>query len=472
MRNQTVFSAVVKATRQKAAGTLSHIDNRGGWWPVVREPFSGAWQRNIEWTADTVLAYHAVYACITLIAADIGKLRTKLVEKDRNGIWDEVENPSFSPVLRKPNRFQNHIQFKEWWITSKLIRGNAYALKERDGDGVVVRLYLLDPSRVTPLVTQFGDIYYQLSQDNLGGVQEASVTVPASEIIHDRMNCIFHPLVGTSPLFACGLAASQGLKIQEDSTKFFANGANPSGILTAPGAISDDTALRLKAHWDENYTGAKAGKVAVLGDGLKFEPMRMTAVDSQLIAQLQWTADVVCSCFHVPPFKIGHGSLPAGQKVGDMNQIYYTDCLQSLIESMELCLDEGLGLDMKIKGRTMGTELDLDGLLRMDPATQADTLVKLVGGAITAPNEARKRMNYGPITGGDTVYLQQQNYSLDALAKRDARADPFSTSGSADPAPTPSPAQTTAEPGEEEIEDQARMLASMIAKELSDVEYA
>jgi phage portal protein BeeE len=120
----------------------------------------------------------------------------------------------------------------------------------------------------------------------------------------------------------------------------------------------------------------------------------------------------------------------------------------------------------------MGTELDLDGLLRMDPATQADTLVKLVGGAITAPNEARKRMNYGPITGGNTVYLQQQNYSLDALAKRDARPDPFSTSGNTDPAPAPSPAQPAAEPDEDEIEDQARMLASMIAKELSDVEYA
>jgi len=36
-------------------------------------------------------------------------------------------------------------------------------------------------------------------------------------------------------------------------------------ILSAPGAISDETAARLKTHWDANYTGNNAGKVAVVG---------------------------------------------------------------------------------------------------------------------------------------------------------------------------------------------------------------
>jgi phage portal protein BeeE len=57
------------------------------------------------------------------------------------------------------------------------------------------------------------------------------MAVPASEIIHDRMNCLYHPLVGTSPIFACGTAANMGLQIQENSSAFFGNGSNPSGIL-------------------------------------------------------------------------------------------------------------------------------------------------------------------------------------------------------------------------------------------------
>jgi phage portal protein BeeE len=71
-------------------------------------------------------------------------------------------------------------------------------------------MYVLDPFRTKPLVAPDGSVYYQLSKDNLAGVEDA-VTVPASEIIHDTMTPLYHPLCGVSPLYACGVAASQGL---------------------------------------------------------------------------------------------------------------------------------------------------------------------------------------------------------------------------------------------------------------------
>jgi HK97 family phage portal protein len=436
----------LEITRRKAVPTGAQVvsESRGGWWRLITEPFGGAFQRDIEWTVDSVLAHTTVWTCITLIASDIGKLRPKLVQKDVNGIWQETDSASFSPVLRKPNRFQNHIQFKEWWITSKLIRGNAYALKERDQRKVVVALYLLDPTRVQVLVAPDGAVFYQLNNDNLSGIEEQSITVPASEIIHDRMNCLFHPLVGVSPLFASGSVANIGLTIQRNSDNFFAQGSNPGGILTAPATIDQATADRLKDEWNSKFSGNNAGKVAVLGDGLKFEPMRMTAVDSQLIAQLKLTAQMICSAFHVPAFKAGVGDMPAYQNAEILDGIYYSDCLQYHIESFELAMDEGLGLTA-VTGKTLGVELDLDGLLRMDTATQIKTLAEGVAGAIYTPDEARAKVDLPPLKGGDTIYMQQQNYSLEALAKRDARADPFATA-----TPTPPPASIAPTPDKDE----------------------
>jgi phage portal protein BeeE len=52
-------------------------------------------------STDTVLTYSAVFACVTLIAADIAKLRLRLVAQDEDGIWTETESAAFSPVLRK-----------------------------------------------------------------------------------------------------------------------------------------------------------------------------------------------------------------------------------------------------------------------------------------------------------------------------------------------------------------------------------
>jgi hypothetical protein len=45
-----------------------------------------------------------------------------------------------------------------------------------------------------------------------------------------------------------------------------------------------------------------------------------------------------------------------------------------------------------------------------------------------SPNEGRQKLNLPPVKGGDNPFLQQQNYSLEALAKRDAKDDPFATS--------------------------------------------
>ncbi|BAO90692.1 phage portal protein, HK97 family [Caballeronia cordobensis] len=420
------------------SGTLGPFGS-GGWWPlIVRESFAGAWQSNIELRPETILAYHTVYACITLISADIGKLAVRLMKAD-DEVWIEATSPAFSPVLRKPNRFQNHIQFVENWIMSKLTRGNTYALKERDNRGVVVALYVLDPSRCRPLVTDDGAVYYQLDMDTLAGVPagdyDQQVIVPASEIIHDRMNCLFHPLVGTSPLFACALAARQGLAILNNSAAFFENGAEPGGVLVAPGAISDETAKRLKARWEENYGGVNRGRIAVLGDNLKYEPLTMTAVDAQLIDQLRMTGEIVCSVFHVPGYMVGVGTAPTYNNIEALSQNYYSQCLQSLIESFELCMDEGLALPQEYR-----TELDLDGLLRMDTATMVKTLTDGVGGGIVAPNEARKRLNMRPVKGGQTPYLQQQNYSLAALDERD-RNKPFAKP---DPAPVAGTPASTA----------------------------
>jgi len=423
--------------RSKAATNLSSIpgDRGNWWWPLVREPFTGAWQRNMELRSETLLAFSAVYSCITLIASDVSKIGLRLVEEKEDDIWVEIDVPAFSPVLRKPNHYQTRIKFIEQWVTSKLIHGNTYVLKERDQRGVVIAMYILDPTRTKPLVSDDGSVYYQCNSDKLSGV-ESTVTIPASEIIHDTMVCLYHPLCGISPLTACALAASQGLAIQNNSQRFFQNGSNPGGVLTAPGAISDDTAKRLKDYWEANYTGQNVGKVAVLGDGLKYEAMAVKAVEAQLIEQLKWSAETVCSVFHVPPYMVGVGTMPTYNNIEALNQQYYSQCLQVLLECIELLLDEGLGLT-KVTGHTYGTEFELEDLLRMDTATKVKSWNELVGGGIASPNEAREAFNLPPVEGGESPLIQQQNYSLAALAKRDAKDDPFATA--APPAP-PAPA--------------------------------
>jgi HK97 family phage portal protein len=434
-----------EVTLTKAAVPRAFQSLEGGGWSSI---WTGGrpetdFQRDIHTHHDRVLSNWTVFACMTAIAGDIGKMRIKLMEQDAGGIWQETTSNAFSPVLRKPNDYQTRQKFLESWIFSKLSHGNAYILKERDNRGgenrgVVTDLYVLDPCRVTPLTTADGEVFYRLNADYLSGVTE-DVYVPASEIIHDRMWCLFHPLVGLSPIYASGLAATQGLRIQANSARFFENMSRPSGILTSPVEIADELAKQYQARWDENFGAGRIGKTAVLGGGLKYETLTQNAVDSQLVEQLKMSAEMVCSTFHVPAYKVGVGTMPTYQNAETLNQIYYDTCLQPLIEAVEALLDEGLGLGMTGPTANYGTELDLDALLRMDKAGQTAVLEKQVGAGITSPNEARAKLQMQPVTGGNTPYLQQQNFGLEALAKRDSLANPFVIDK---PTPNPTPSSS------------------------------
>jgi phage portal protein BeeE len=224
-------------------------------------------------------------------------------------------------------------------------------------------------------------------------------------------------------------------------------------FLPVPTPIDAKKAEEYASQWAARYGPGGPGGIAVLGNGMKFEAMSMTAHDSQLIEQLGWTAETVCSVFHVPAFKIGIGTQPTYQNAETMNQVYYSDCLQSHIENMEIGLDQGLGLRQKLdSGKVYGVELDLDGLLRMDTASQVNTLTAGIGGSLYSINEARRKMDLKPKAGGDAIYSQQQNFNIEALAERD-RNDPFAKAPSPPAIPAPEPQKALPAPKEEPTEE-------------------
>jgi HK97 family phage portal protein len=424
-------------TRKKG---LSQVpDSNRGWISLIRESFPGAWSRSITIDRNLVTSHFAVFACLTLIAGDISKLGAPDFKRRKKDIWEVSTSPAYDPVLREPNQFQTPNQFFENWVLSKLTYGNAYILKGRDSRGVVNRLWVLDPNNVQVLVSDAdgrpGDVFYDLQQDNIAGVPRSKVAVPQSEIIHDRMNCLFHPLVGLSPIYAAGLLGTIGINILNNQASLFGNSSIPSGIITTPQTIPKDTAERLTNDWAARYgpNGTNRGGTAILGDGLEFQPMALTAADTQMLEQLKATAEWVCSCFHVPPYKIGLAA-PSYNNVEALNIEYYAQAIQKQLEDMEACLLRGLEMKAGTK-----VEFDEEALLRMDTATQINSTKEAVLGGMMSPNEARAKMDLPPVAGGESPYLQQQNFSLEALAKRDTKEDPFGMDKPQDAPPTEEP---------------------------------
>ena len=194
----------------------------------------------------------------------------------------------------------------ELWLNAKLRHGNTVVLKIRNSRGQIKELRILDWSRVEPLVADDGEVFYRITPDRNCGITEA-VTVPAREVIHDRFNC-FSSACGAAAGVCCRAGGHAGHHIQENSTSFFRNGGRPSGVIEIPGSITEENAKNWKSNWDSGYTGENAGKTAILSNGAKYNPTTFSPVDAQTVEQLKMTAEIVCSVFRVPAYKIGRGT--------------------------------------------------------------------------------------------------------------------------------------------------------------------
>jgi hypothetical protein len=124
-----------------------------------------------------------------------------------------------------------------------------------------------------------------------------------------------------------------------------------------------------------------------------------------------------------------------------------------------LCQDFGLGIGdgVMIEGRELGIELDLKTLLRMDSASLHQMLREDIRGSLMSIDDARAEIDLEPVPGGNTIWMQQQNYSLDALVQRD-KNDPFAKPA---PAPTP-PATDPANPPADPPPDPAKALEAVL----------
>jgi HK97 family phage portal protein len=405
---------------------------------LVREPSTGAWQRNLACNDPSLLTFSAVYACITVISGDVAKLGLYLYSRDAEGVRELAARHPISNVLRRPNDYQTQLELIQQMMISTLGSGNAYLLKRRDQRGVVNALYLLDPHQVRPVVTPEGSVFYSLGGDmRLAGVASGEqIVVPASEIIHHRINAFAHPLLGTTPLVAASMSASVGLNIMQNSQAFFANMSRPGGVLSAPGKISEPMATRLRTEWEKNYGGSNIGKIAVLAEGLKFDgTATVNAVDSQLIDQLRWSVEDVARVFRVPGFMLGDLSKVTYRNSEQLQRTYYSGCLQFHLEALEARLHQGFELD-----DSHFVEFDLDNLLRTEIDVRFDAYQKAINAGFYSINDARRREDMPPVDGGDEPLVQAQYRPLSAaIAEADAAVEKAKRDAAAPVAPPPPP---------------------------------
>ena len=91
---------------------------------------------------------------------------------------------------------------------------------------------------------------------------------------------------------------------EEYGSKFYANGASPSGVLEHPGTLKDPSKVR--DSWNAAFAGSgNSHRVAVLEEGLKYTPISISPNEAQFLETRKFQIDEIARIFRVPPHMVG-----------------------------------------------------------------------------------------------------------------------------------------------------------------------
>jgi HK97 family phage portal protein len=371
----------------------------------------GSWQMNTNQNRGTqeLVAFSAVYACINTISSDISKLPIQVFGLDLDTRARTLRPLDYyTSLFRAPNHYQTYADFMHAFVQSFLFQGNTYCYcGKRNGRGEITEMHVLNPYRTKVLVADNGEIFYECGEDFLAGIAVGTV-VPERDMIHHRLPLLpGFPLIGVTPVFAAAASSAVGLKILQNSQQFFANSSRPSGFLSAPGKVSEPTANRLAVEWDENYKGERYGKTALLPEGLKWEPVTITAQDAQLIEQLRWSVEDVARVFRVPPFMLGDMSKVTYRNVETLMRVYLNECLAYYIETIEERFERAFDFPP-----TFEVKFDLSQLLRVETDVRFAAYQTALNAGWQTVNEVRAQEGLAPVKGGDEPRVQMQYVPL------------------------------------------------------------
>ena len=248
----------------------------------------------------------AVYACVRILSEAIAGLPLHMYHSNDDGGKEKALDHSLYHLLHdEPNPEMTSFVFRETLMTHLLLWGNAYAQIIRNGKGEIIALYPLMPNRMRVDRDDHGQLYYeyQVSQDDAPTNKGSTVKLTPDEVMHIP-GLGFDGLVGYSPIAMAKNAIGLAIAAEEYGSKFYANGAAPSGVLEHPGTLKDPSKVR--DSWSQTFGGsANAHKIAVLEEGMKYTPISISPNEAQFLETRKFQIDEIARIFRVPPHMVG-----------------------------------------------------------------------------------------------------------------------------------------------------------------------
>jgi len=346
----------------------------------------------------TAMQTSAVYACVRILAESVAGLPLHVYERSAGGSKStKPSHPIYRLLHDEPNREMTSFVFRETLMSHLLLWGNAYAQIIRDGRGFPIALHPLLPDRMAVERDNGGDLRYTYQSD------KGEVKLRRENILHIP-GLGFDGLIGYSPIAMAKNSIGMALATEEYGAAFFANGANPGGVLEHPGVVKDRD--RLRESWQSQFSRANAHKIAVLEEGLKFKQMSIPPEQAQFLETRKFQINEIARIFRVPPHMVGDLEKSSFSNIEQQSLEFVKYTLDPWVVRWEQSLQQALILPSE-KDRIF-IKFNLDGLLRGDYQSRMQGYSTGIQNGFMSVNDVRGLEDMNLLTaeeGGDLHFV-------------------------------------------------------------------
>ena len=349
----------------------------------------------------TAMQTTAVYSCVRILAETVASLPLHTFKHTESGKEKATEHSIYHLLADEPNPEMTSFVFRETLMGHLLLWGNAYAQIIRDGRGNIIALYPLMPDRMTVDRADSGEIYYIYNKEG------QQYYLRNYEVLHIP-GLGFDGLIGYSPIAMAKNAIGMAIATEEYGASFFANGANPGGVLEHPGVVKDPA--RVRESWNSVYQGTKnAHRVAVLEEGMKFQSIGIPPEQAQFLQTRKFQLNEIARIFRIPPHMIGDLDKSSFSNIEQQSLEFVMYTLDPWVVRLEQAIKRALFSESEKKEYFV--KFNVDGLLRGDYQSRMNGYAVGRQNGWLSANDIRELENLNRIPddlGGD-LYLVNGN---------------------------------------------------------------
>ena len=349
----------------------------------------------------TAMQTTAVYACVRILAETIASLPLHTYRYTDRGKEKSIDHNLYYLLHEAPNPEMTSFVFRETLMGHLLLWGNAYAQIIRDGRGKVISIYPLMPDKMEVNRDNMGEIYYIYNKD------AQRYLLRGDEVLHIP-GLGFDGLIGYSPIAMAKNAIGMAIATEEYGAKFFANGANPGGVLEHPGVVKDPA--RVRESWNSVYQGStNAHRVAVLEEGMKFQSIGVPPEQAQFLETRKFQINEIARIFRIPPHMIGDLEKSSFSNIEQQSLEFVIYTLDPWVVRWEQAMQRALLL-LTEKSEYF-IKFNVDGLLRGDYQSRMNGYAVGRQNGWLSSNDIREleNLNHIPEELGGDLYLVNGN---------------------------------------------------------------